>query len=62
MATAQKAQADMNKTAVAREQIQADLAKAVASNTTQREVEAMKSNANPNTAGGFGTTEQLPLP
>lgn len=57
LATQQKAQADADKTQVQREQIQADLAKAVANNTTAREVEAMKSGA-----GGLGTTDQLPMP
>jgi hypothetical protein len=58
MATQQKAQADADKTAVDREQMQVDLAKSVAQNTTQREVEAMKTR---NAAGGLGTTEQLPI-
>jgi hypothetical protein len=60
MATQQKAQADADKTQVEREQMQVDLAKAVAQNTTQREVEAMKTRNNPS-AGGLGTTEQLPI-
>lgn len=57
LAIAQKAQEAQTKADVDREQMQVDMAKAVAQNTTQREVEAMKSGA-----GGMGTSANLPIP
>ena len=54
IATAQKAQADADKVQLGREQIQADLAKSVAENTTQREVEQMKTGSQGLGAAGGG--------